>query len=217
MSDHGLLTTVAYKLGRDKPACYALEVQYLEQACTATRPIPFLMYRVMIQLLSPGRALWPSQELWCVGCRTILESSDHLKSLVRVQSYSTVGTFVCNYRHSLTHNSFLFCYYYLILFRKVGCICRYVLRLLFCSCLFGSLRALLGAERERVRARANTAVCETLTLKRYSLIHGLNLSVFQDHLWFNSVYQQEAPGICCAGSRLFPDTRGQHSTPLPTL
>lgn len=26
MSDHGLLTTVAYKLGRDKPACYALEV-----------------------------------------------------------------------------------------------------------------------------------------------------------------------------------------------
>lgn len=29
MSDHGLLTTVAYKLGRDKPACYALEVQYV--------------------------------------------------------------------------------------------------------------------------------------------------------------------------------------------
>ena len=27
MSDHGLLTTVAYKLGRDKPAFYALEVQ----------------------------------------------------------------------------------------------------------------------------------------------------------------------------------------------
>uniref|UniRef100_A0A3P9LH54 Probable glycerol kinase n=1 Tax=Oryzias latipes TaxID=8090 RepID=A0A3P9LH54_ORYLA len=27
MSDHGLLTTVAYKLGRDKPACYALEVK----------------------------------------------------------------------------------------------------------------------------------------------------------------------------------------------
>lgn len=26
MSDHGLLTTVAYKLGRDKPAFYALEV-----------------------------------------------------------------------------------------------------------------------------------------------------------------------------------------------
>lgn len=26
MSDHGLLTTVAYKLGRDKPAYYALEV-----------------------------------------------------------------------------------------------------------------------------------------------------------------------------------------------
>ncbi|MGH0158263.1 UNVERIFIED_CONTAM: hypothetical protein FKN15_035125 [Acipenser sinensis] len=25
MSEHGLLTTVAYKLGRDKPACYALE------------------------------------------------------------------------------------------------------------------------------------------------------------------------------------------------
>ncbi|XP_026060078.1 glycerol kinase-like isoform X1 [Carassius auratus] len=25
MSDHGLLTTIAYKLGRDKPACYALE------------------------------------------------------------------------------------------------------------------------------------------------------------------------------------------------
>lgn len=25
-SDHGLLTTVAYKLGKDKPACYALEV-----------------------------------------------------------------------------------------------------------------------------------------------------------------------------------------------
>uniref|UniRef100_A0A4W5REG1 glycerol kinase n=1 Tax=Hucho hucho TaxID=62062 RepID=A0A4W5REG1_9TELE len=25
MSDHGLITTVAYKLGRDKPACYALE------------------------------------------------------------------------------------------------------------------------------------------------------------------------------------------------
>ena len=24
-SDHGLLTTVAYKLGKDKPACYALE------------------------------------------------------------------------------------------------------------------------------------------------------------------------------------------------
>lgn len=29
MSDHGLLTTVAYKLGRDKPAFYALEVQDL--------------------------------------------------------------------------------------------------------------------------------------------------------------------------------------------
>lgn len=28
MSDHGLLTTVAYKLGRDKPACYALEVAH---------------------------------------------------------------------------------------------------------------------------------------------------------------------------------------------
>lgn len=26
MSDHGLLTTVAYKLGKDDPACYALEV-----------------------------------------------------------------------------------------------------------------------------------------------------------------------------------------------
>lgn len=26
ISDHGLLTTVAYKLGRDEPACYALEV-----------------------------------------------------------------------------------------------------------------------------------------------------------------------------------------------
>lgn len=30
MSEHGLLTTVAYKLGRDKPACYALEVQYIQ-------------------------------------------------------------------------------------------------------------------------------------------------------------------------------------------
>lgn len=29
MSDHGLLTTVGYKLGRDKPAFYALEVQDL--------------------------------------------------------------------------------------------------------------------------------------------------------------------------------------------
>ncbi len=29
MSDHGLLTTVAYKLGRDTPACYALEVMLL--------------------------------------------------------------------------------------------------------------------------------------------------------------------------------------------
>lgn len=26
MSDHGLLTTVAYKMGKDEPACYALEV-----------------------------------------------------------------------------------------------------------------------------------------------------------------------------------------------
>lgn len=26
ISDHGLLTTVAYKLGKDEPACYALEV-----------------------------------------------------------------------------------------------------------------------------------------------------------------------------------------------
>lgn len=26
LSDHGLLTTVAYKLGTDQPACYALEV-----------------------------------------------------------------------------------------------------------------------------------------------------------------------------------------------
>lgn len=26
MSDHGLLTTVAYKLGKNEPACYALEV-----------------------------------------------------------------------------------------------------------------------------------------------------------------------------------------------
>ena len=26
-SEHGLLTTVAYQLGRDQPACYALEVR----------------------------------------------------------------------------------------------------------------------------------------------------------------------------------------------
>lgn len=26
MSDHGLLTTVAYKMGKEEPACYALEV-----------------------------------------------------------------------------------------------------------------------------------------------------------------------------------------------
>lgn len=26
MSEHGLLTTVAYKMGKDKPAYYALEV-----------------------------------------------------------------------------------------------------------------------------------------------------------------------------------------------
>lgn len=26
MSEHGLLTTIAYKLGKDKPAYYALEV-----------------------------------------------------------------------------------------------------------------------------------------------------------------------------------------------
>lgn len=31
ISDHGLLTTVAYKLGKDEPACYALEV------CSALR------------------------------------------------------------------------------------------------------------------------------------------------------------------------------------
>lgn len=29
MSDHGLLTTVAYKLGRDKSAFYALEVTFV--------------------------------------------------------------------------------------------------------------------------------------------------------------------------------------------
>lgn len=36
ISDHGLLTTVAYKLGRDEPACYALEVcegSVHEEAC----------------------------------------------------------------------------------------------------------------------------------------------------------------------------------------
>lgn len=33
MSDHGLLTTVAYKLGRDKPAFYALEVFQSPQLC----------------------------------------------------------------------------------------------------------------------------------------------------------------------------------------
>lgn len=29
MSEHGLLTTVAYKMGKDKPAYYALEVNIL--------------------------------------------------------------------------------------------------------------------------------------------------------------------------------------------
>lgn len=38
--------------------------------------------------------------------------------------------------------------------REVGCIRRHVLRLLFRSGVFGPLRALLGAQRERVRPRS---------------------------------------------------------------
>uniref|UniRef100_A0A8C2HMF5 Probable glycerol kinase n=1 Tax=Cyprinus carpio TaxID=7962 RepID=A0A8C2HMF5_CYPCA len=50
MSDHGLLTTVAYKLGRDKPACYALEVMLLNV------DIPGLEYLILnISLFTPEK------------------------------------------------------------------------------------------------------------------------------------------------------------------
>lgn len=50
MSDHGLLTTVAYKLGKEEPACYALEV------CVVT---------VQLHITSP----------WCVRARVCDVSS----------------------------------------------------------------------------------------------------------------------------------------------
>lgn len=42
MSDHGLLTTVAYKLGRDKPAFYALEVLDSSRLCVCSVLSPLL-------------------------------------------------------------------------------------------------------------------------------------------------------------------------------
>lgn len=89
MSDHGLLTTVGYKLGRDKPAFYALEVQDLHLNLISS------FGDVRLELLTAGdmfflspslpvRAPWPSLELWFAGCRTIWESSDRLRSSVRV-------------------------------------------------------------------------------------------------------------------------------------
>ncbi|XP_017158991.1 glycerol kinase-like [Poecilia reticulata] len=38
MSEHGLITTVAYKLGRDKPACYALEVGHVGSSLGLSGP-----------------------------------------------------------------------------------------------------------------------------------------------------------------------------------
>lgn len=42
ISDHGLLTTVAYKLGKDDPACYALEVRNCIVLSCLNRPADML-------------------------------------------------------------------------------------------------------------------------------------------------------------------------------
>lgn len=78
MSDHGLLTTVAYKLGRDKPAFYALEVFKSPQLCRCS---VFGFTAVLFSLLL--RVLWPSPGPWSVGYRTIWGSSDPPRSSVR--------------------------------------------------------------------------------------------------------------------------------------
>lgn len=91
MSDHGLLTTVAYKLGRDKPACYALEVQRPEYTHVPLF-LSFLIVQFTATFFFSCRVLWPSQELWSAGCRTTSGSSDRQKSSVRFEDESDVAS-----------------------------------------------------------------------------------------------------------------------------
>lgn len=57
MSDHGLLTTVAYKLGRHTPCCYALEVcdgpPVAEHFSSVVAKIPFLPLMAQSEELVP--------------------------------------------------------------------------------------------------------------------------------------------------------------------
>lgn len=77
MSDHGLLTTLAYKLGRDKPACYALEVF---EASGGAFDLSLGFAVVILSVLV--RVLWPSLGLWSAGCRTTWASLAPLRKWV---------------------------------------------------------------------------------------------------------------------------------------
>ena len=88
MSEHGLLTTVAYKLGKDEPACFALEVsESFHQSVllwtgfslisSHSRPCCALHCHFHLPgsldpmlCLHPPRVPWPSQGRWCGGWRT---------------------------------------------------------------------------------------------------------------------------------------------------
>lgn len=135
MSDHGLLTTVAYKLGRDKPAFYALEVF---ASCLTGVPAPWLGLRCS-PVLAPRQgsvAIAGAVVRWLQDNLGIIGSSEELGTSKRVFLVS-----LC----------VLLCRTSCFLRREAGGVRRDVLRLLLRSRLLRAVCSVLGAQRQRVR------------------------------------------------------------------
>lgn len=155
------------------------------------------------------RAPWPSREPWSAGCRTTWGSSARRRSWVRVTRAEVATKDRQNREAGIRCKRFGagVIVRFPSLRREAGRVGRHVLRLLLCPRLLGPLRAVLGAQRERVRprreggrrVRRDVFLCFTPT----------SLSVSQDHLRADSVHQQESRGVCRPGGRLLPDTRGE--------
>lgn len=149
------------------------------------------------------RDLWPSLEPWSVGCRTTWESSAHPMSSVRPPSIS------CNF--------FLHCRFALDI---------YIFCLMFPDLISSYLQSrwpdrsapptvvilfprFLGSTL-RTGSPAPEGTSNNLFTAQRDKAALLWRQVFspQDHLWVDSVYQQETLIFCCTGSRLFPNARG---------
>lgn len=128
MSDHGLLTTLAYKLGRDKPAFYALEVF---QASRLLLCFALLRCSHGLGALQGSVAIAGAVVRWLQDNLGIIGSSEELGTPPGVFGLAVVF-FMCSWM------SFFIC-------REAGSIRRDVLRLLLCSRLLWAVRPLLGA------------------------------------------------------------------------